>query len=142
MALTAAPIGPQCYREKYPAKKASAGKSREDVRLTLDTWGLNNLALLAEAVISELVTNVLRHCQSCTDTIKVEVVRDSPTGIRISVFDRCPEIPRMRCADLTEEGGRGLLLVDDASSKWGVKELPHGKEVWAEIREQPSLIPL
>jgi hypothetical protein len=34
--------------------------------------------------------------------------------------------------------GRGLLLVDRISQRWGVEQLPTGKTVWFEIDATPA----
>lgn len=89
----------------------------------------------AKLLTSELVTNSALHSDSRSrDTITVEVCR-SPCGgaIRIGVSDKgAASRPHVRDApdDVT---GRGLLLVERLSLRWGVNDHESGREVWFEI---------
>ncbi|MET8677801.1 hypothetical protein ABZW18_09465 [Streptomyces sp. NPDC004647] len=44
-------------------------------------------------------------------------------------------------ASADDEGGRGLRLVKELSTGWGVRERPHGigKTVWAQVPLQPRI---
>jgi hypothetical protein len=49
-------------------------------------------------------------------------------------------MPRIRSAEETDEGGRGLYLVDQIASRWGTRPTKKGKVVWFEmpIRTGPA----
>jgi hypothetical protein len=38
----------------------------------------------------------------------------------------------LRRARAFDEGGRGLLLVSRLTQRWGTRQTPHGKTIWAE----------
>jgi serine phosphatase RsbU (regulator of sigma subunit) len=49
------------------------------------------------------------------------------------VFDPDLRLPRLRSARATDEGGRGLYLVEQLATRWGSRPTPEGKAVWFEI---------
>lgn len=132
MTIAAAQVGPQQYIGKYEAADSSASKSRHDVALILGAWGLGDLSEAACLIVSELVTNAVRHCHA-QQPVEVVILRYASDGVRISVKDPCPTQVVRREAALDDEGGRGLLLVEAMALRWGSEALPQGKAVWAEI---------
>jgi len=87
----------------------------------------------AELLVSELVTNAVLHARSAS---RVTIERQGAT-LRISVFDTSPTRPRLRNYGPEAVTGRGLLLVDRISDRWGVEQVPTGKTVWFEIDASP-----
>ena len=83
----------------------------------------------AELVLSELVTNVVRHTE---DGGHVRLRYEDGT-VRMDVVDRDACRPTMRTAATGRPGGWGLHLVDALSTRWGVHAAPVGKAVWAEV---------
>jgi anti-sigma regulatory factor (Ser/Thr protein kinase) len=84
---------------------------------------------LADAVLvlDELVSNALRHGRT---PAWVRLVRE--TGrLRFEVTDASPRPARPRPPDI--EGGRGLMMVDACSRRWGQWQHDGGKTVWAEL---------
>lgn len=81
-------------------------------------------------IVTELVTNAIRHGPGGP----VEVALDAGgQGMRGEVADpgtgiRRTQLTRRRS---TEEGGRGLFLVDALSDSWGLSE--DGSRVWFEV---------
>lgn len=107
----------------------SARDARRLVRDTLKDWGLAHLADQAELVVTELVSNAVRHAKG--EGLRVTVDR-LPTGrVHLAVLDRDPARPQIRPPTPDGVSGRGLLLVDAMSFAWGVDMLPGGKRVWA-----------
>jgi serine phosphatase RsbU (regulator of sigma subunit) len=51
----------------------------------------------------------------------------------VEVFDPDLRLPRLRSARATDEGGRGLYLVEQLATRWGSRPTPEGKAVWFEI---------
>jgi serine phosphatase RsbU (regulator of sigma subunit)/PAS domain-containing protein len=49
------------------------------------------------------------------------------------VFDPDLRLPRLRSARATDEGGRGLYLIEQLATRWGSRPTAEGKAVWFEI---------
>lgn len=84
----------------------------------------------ASLLVSELVTNAIRHAGG---QVRVRMRRGSRT-ISVEVADNDTRMPRPRRAAGTDEGGRGLQLVDALADRWGVRPTGEGKVVWFELR--------
>jgi anti-sigma regulatory factor (Ser/Thr protein kinase) len=81
----------------------------------------------AALIVSELVTNALRHGEGPT------VLRATlaATEVQLSVTDSGDDEPRVLPPDPDRIGGLGLVVVATVSKKWGVAPFPGGKTVWA-----------
>ena len=54
--------------------------------------------------------------------------------VRVAVRDLSPEVPRRRLASVDDVSGRGVVIVEQLASAWGVqRELGGGKQVWFEV---------
>ncbi|WP_407839381.1 ATP-binding protein [Streptomyces sp. DSM 116496] len=94
------------------------------------TWELDAQADAAELALTELVATVVRHVpgRGCTVLILCR-----PAGLRVEVSDGCPAPPlAARVPGPLEEGGRGLLLVEAVTDRWGTHPNSTGKTVWFE----------
>lgn len=122
----------ECAGWTFPADPGAVRSARAVVRGQLRDWGLDSLADLAALLVSELVTNSLRHA---TGPIGVRLVR--PAGLDgvllVEVSDPLPDPPRERVARPEDESGRGLQLVAHASRRWGTRPDDAGKTVWFEL---------
>jgi PAS domain S-box-containing protein len=101
--------------------------TRELARQTLDTWGLTELIDTVELLVSELVTNALRHGAG---DIGLRLIRAN--SLLCEVRDNGHELPALRHAEVTDENGRGLQLVTALAERWGTQRTPTGKVVWFE----------
>ncbi|HET9975004.1 MAG TPA: SpoIIE family protein phosphatase [Streptosporangiaceae bacterium] len=110
-----------------PADPAIVASARRQVAERLANWGLHDAAFTTELVVSELVTNAIRHAQS---PIQLRLIRDRT--LICEVFDGSSTAPHLRRARAFDEGGRGLLLVSRLALRWGTRQTPHGKTIWAE----------
>ncbi|MFF3214134.1 ATP-binding protein [Streptomyces sp. NPDC002886] len=128
--MDAAPIGLQRYSDGYLARDSAPTRARRDVTLYLHTWGLDHLVDDAQLIVSELVTNAIRHTR--TDRVGVSVTRH-PDCVRIVVTDTSRTIPSPVLVDPDAEVGRGLHLIDQLATGWGSDLLGTGKRVWAEL---------
>ncbi|MFJ8542023.1 ATP-binding protein [Streptomyces sp. NPDC093586] len=121
------------YRADFAVSEHSARHLRRILRLYLVRSGLSDVTEAAELALTELVANVVRHvpdrrCRVCL------LLR--PGGVRVEVADHCPELPVRAAEDGIgeSEGGRGLVIVDAVTDRWGVTVRPdgRGKTVWFE----------
>lgn len=118
---------------RWPLTGHSVGRARHQLRDTLDGWGLGHLADPAELVLSELLTNAVRHARTPAGRLVETRYERMPQGIRIEVHDANTRPPQLRRPAEDDEGGRGLALVDALTGRrWGVSSREGvGKLVWA-----------
>ncbi|MGH9303473.1 MAG: ATP-binding SpoIIE family protein phosphatase, partial [Acidimicrobiales bacterium] len=87
----------------------------------------------AAVLVSELVTNVVRHAEG---ELRV-VVSELPSGVvRVEVADHSPELPEKKELDPLSDDGRGLRLMEALADRWGHRRDPNGrfaKIVWFEV---------
>jgi GAF domain-containing protein len=168
-------VGPlPLWRLSLPATPSSPSAARAAIRPVLEQWGLHAQVETVELLLSELVTNAVRHAAgpapaprfdpeavgeidleslelalldnalgsegvpgsgpSGTTARQVEVVaRRGGDSLWVEVYDQDVRMPRVRTAAATDEGGRGLFLVDQLSRRWGARDTPTGKAVWFQI---------
>ncbi|POX49119.1 hypothetical protein C3489_25585 [Streptomyces sp. Ru71] len=123
-----------CAEWTFPAEPGAVRAARSAVRGRLHTWGLDSLGDTAALLVSELVTNALRHA---TGPIGVRLVRpagrDGRGVLLVEVSDPLPDMPRERTPHPDDESGRGLQLVASASRRWGTRPGDGGKTVWFEL---------
>jgi anti-sigma regulatory factor (Ser/Thr protein kinase) len=101
---------------------------RRIVRAGLKYWGRPDLIDTAELLTTELVTNALRHGTGPEVGFRL-FLRDG--NIVIEVRDGSPELPVLRHASPTDEGGRGLFLVEAMADAWGVSS--DGTTTWCSL---------
>jgi serine phosphatase RsbU (regulator of sigma subunit) len=65
-------------------------------------------------------------------------LRRGAAAVWVEVFDADLRLPRIRSAAETDEGGRGLYLVDQLASRWGSRPTRDGKAVWFELPVSPA----
>jgi anti-sigma regulatory factor (Ser/Thr protein kinase) len=111
-------------------------KARQQVRDALATWGIDCVDD-AVLVVSELVTNAVRHAREHGDGIGLLLIL-RPTHLILAVKDGdLKRVPDIRPADQDAECGRGLALIDALADNWGATALTKGgKAVWAVFRHQ------
>jgi PAS domain S-box-containing protein len=98
----------------------------------LAEWGgLEHVVDPVQLIVSELVTNVIRHATGHEATIRLERHEDR---LVLAVIDPDATPPRLTRAEPEDEGGRGLSLVEALADRWGTRHLPAGgKLVWCEL---------
>ncbi|MFJ3333950.1 SpoIIE family protein phosphatase [Streptomyces sp. NPDC086766] len=107
---------------------AAPGRARRLARRALTRWGLEELTDSVELLVSEVVTNAVRYASR---PITLRLLRTDV--LRCEVGDDVPQLPRLRQARATDEGGRGLYLVNRLARRWGATRLSTGKVVWFEL---------
>ncbi|MBC9729058.1 SpoIIE family protein phosphatase [Streptomyces sp. TRM68367] len=110
-----------------PADPAVVAEARKAATRQLAEWDLNEPAFTTELIVSELVTNAIRHS---TGPIRLRLIRER--ALVCEVFDGGATAPHLRHPRTTDEGGRGLLLVSQLAQRWGTRFVPDGKIIWAE----------
>ncbi|NEB04488.1 SpoIIE family protein phosphatase [Streptomyces sp. SID13726] len=107
---------------------AAPGRARRLARRALSRWGMEDLTDSVELLVSEVVTNAVRYA---TRPVTLRLLRTDV--LRCEVGDDVPQLPRLRQARATDEGGRGLYLVNRLARRWGATRLSTGKVVWFEL---------
>lgn len=113
----------------------TARRALERVRADVDDLTLRNARLL----VSELVTNVVRHVQheDPADKICMTVEREN-AHLRIEVRDRGAGFePAPRADQQDASSGWGLHILAQLASRWGV-ESDEGTRVWFELETSGS----
>ncbi|MFD5428921.1 SpoIIE family protein phosphatase [Streptomyces sp. NPDC127084] len=113
---------------ELPSDPAMVAHARTLTERQLRTWGLSELSFTAELVVSELVTNGIRHA---TGPVGLRLIRDR--CLLCEVSDSAHTAPHLRRARRDDEGGRGLFLVAQMSQRWGTRYTSSGKTIWAEL---------
>lgn len=115
---------------EFPADVSMVPQMRRLVTNALRARGVAGQALSdAQVVIAELMSNALVHGGSPL-AVSVSVDR---SRIHLQVRDDSADLPTVRPSTDHGLSGRGLLLIDALSHRWGVEPLPLGKHVWAEL---------
>ena len=114
-----------------PAVSHSVRLSRHATRAALTAWQLAHVDEAAALLVSELVTNAVRHAEGI-DVVTVNL-HAGRTWLRIEVQDADRHWPQPRTPGRYDESGFGFILVDALASNWGVRETEEGKAVWAEL---------
>ncbi|MET8580479.1 ATP-binding protein [Streptomyces collinus] len=127
-----------------PARYEAVREARRFTRCTLDQWDVGDRFDDICLVVSELVTNALRHALPAdavgaerAPSVRLHLMRW--TGRLVcAVRDPSHETPTPRDSDdFSAESGRGLFLVDSFADSWGWHPLAgtlDGKVVWAMFR--------
>lgn len=119
------------YRAEFALGEHSVRHLRRILRIYLTGSGLSEVSDAAELAMTEILSNVVRHvpgrrCRICFLLL--------PRTVRVEVFDDCPRLPVAAGGAAIAESGRGLLIVEAVTDRWGVRPCPtgRGKTVWFE----------
>jgi anti-sigma regulatory factor (Ser/Thr protein kinase) len=110
------------------------------LRTRLSNEGCTHLSSCAELLLTELVTNALRHTTGPKILVRVALRAGK---CWIGVNDGCPRLPQPRDAGPHSETGRGLFLVGAMADSWGVS--PDGKTTWCTLssaEDVPETVPV
>ncbi|MEU6802626.1 SpoIIE family protein phosphatase [Streptomyces neyagawaensis] len=110
-----------------PRDPAVVAEARRCACDRLTAWGLDEAAFVTELIVSELVTNAIRYAAG---PIRLRLLKNQTLTCEVS--DSSSTSPHLRRARVSDEGGRGLLLVAQLTERWGTRYTPVGKTIWAE----------
>jgi anti-sigma regulatory factor (Ser/Thr protein kinase) len=121
---------------RYSRELTAPRDAREDTRKTLCLWGLEDQVDDAQVIVSELVTNAIRHGAGPVET------RISCEGVylHMEVHDDGPGRPVRRHATVEDVSWRGLTVIDGLIRPYGGSlivvndDTGDGKTVCASIR--------
>jgi anti-sigma regulatory factor (Ser/Thr protein kinase) len=121
-------------RVELPCEAQAPSSARRLVREMCPKWQVDDGVVdTAEFVVGELVSNAVEHAGTGVGL----TLERGPRGLLVSVRDASPvgfPGPLRRSTDpLGQVRGRGLELVENLTTAWGVDEAPDGNTVWAEI---------
>ncbi|MFV2118065.1 ATP-binding protein [Streptomyces sp. Act-28] len=128
------------WRFTAPAVDASVPQARHAVRDLLERQAdpvAGDVVQGLLLIVSELVTNAVRHAALLSPQVAVEVAVGAE-WVRVAVEDDHPYRPRALETDYGQTGGRGLLLVREITREaGGACDIEHtasgGKVVWAAL---------
>ncbi|MEW2513362.1 ATP-binding SpoIIE family protein phosphatase [Streptomyces sp. NPDC046870] len=106
---------------------AAVSQARRHVGAKLTEWGLEDAAPTTELIVSELVTNAIRHARP---PVRLRLILQ---GARLTceVSDDSSTSPYLRQANTFDESGRGLFIVSQLARRWGTRHDSRGKTIWA-----------
>lgn len=113
-------------QRRLPPHPSSAGEARRMVGRLLAESGREDLADTGQLLVSEVVTNALVYAATPIDVC----VQADEDGILVQIGDGSRHWPEPRSYGLTAHTGRGLAMLEDMSSAWGVVPAVGGKTVW------------
>lgn len=117
-------------RRNYTRNDHAPGFARMYARVRLGEWHLPHMAAPVQQVVSELMTNSVRH--SAGENVMIWLIR-TDTSIVVHVWDASTVPPVRQNAGQDDEDGRGLAIVDAFSARVGTYPYAGGKVTWAEI---------
>jgi two-component sensor histidine kinase len=132
------------WRFTAPAVDASVPLVRHGVRTLVADLAVpvdDDILYGLLVIVSELVTNAVKHAAVLSPELGVEVAV-GPDWIRVAVEDQHPYRPKALEADHGRTGGRGLLLVKTITTEAGgscdiAQTATGGKVIWAALPLQP-----
>lgn len=129
------------------ALPTAVGSARVHVQMVLSEWAITDATENTTLIVSELVTNaVLASTDSygrpryMEGTLGLPIIhlRLSADHVRllIAVWDLSSQAPAMQQPENDADNGRGLVLVEALSERWGWARAVGwpGKVVWAELQ--------
>ena len=115
----------------------AVGLARQATHEALAAWRMADLEETAVLLVSELVTNAVRHARTGGSALVLRL-ETGGTWLRIEVHDADPRWPEPRTPDRFDGSGFGFVLIEALADKWGVREATIGKAVWVELDTRPA----
>ena len=121
-------------RIDLPTTTGSVPIARHLVTQLLAAWSAKARHEESMLLLSELVTNVVRHVRPTT-TFTIELIL-SQLKLRVSVLDSSPTPPVVR--DRSPAGGHGLWLVTAMADRWGSARHGTGNRCGSSSTDDPT----
>lgn len=119
---------PDSVHRTYGAASSNVTAARAFARSTAAQWNIDPHGV--ETVVGELAKNAVQH----TGTPFTLTLVLSGRTVRVEVADRSRAKPYFEDTALFSEGGRGLVIVEQAAIRWGYRLAESGgKVVWADV---------
>jgi PAS domain S-box-containing protein len=120
-----------------PPEPQAVASGRRFVERTLAAWARTELTDTACLLVSEILTNAVRHAQAPIGLRMHRTVQE----ISFEITDDNTHLPQRRLPDRDDESGRGLMLVEALASDWGTRPALSGKTVWFTLRLESTAAP-
>ena len=138
--MPAVRVAPTTYEAYLPHSSVSVRQARAKLAQDLSERDvLGTVVDDAILILSEFVTNALRHARALTsDTIRVSWNLTGDGLLRIEVTDgggTTRPVTKPYSMSVSAQAGRGLEIVDRLADRWGSQREESGDEytVWAEL---------
>lgn len=138
--MPAVRVAPTTYEAYLPHSSVSVRQARAKLAQDLSERDvLGTVVDDAILILSEFVTNALRHARALTsDTIRVSWSLSGDGLLRIEVTDgggTTRPVTKPYSMSVSAQAGRGLEIVDRLADRWGSQREESGDEytVWAEL---------
>ncbi|MGX1882872.1 ATP-binding protein [Streptomyces sp. NPDC055287] len=140
------PLTPPFRATRGEAASSAGAGARAVIGRHLAHWGLRRLTDDALLVMTELLSNAVRHGKPPWSVSMSLLSREGGRRyVRLEVADAGAgintELLRARWrhpSGSLMSGGRGLFVVDTLASSWGDDRSGHGHTVWAELEVKAS----
>jgi anti-sigma regulatory factor (Ser/Thr protein kinase) len=116
-------------RRTFPLDPTSASAARRFVGDVLVQWQLESIVHQVTLMTSELVTNSVLHTSG---ELELALGADDER-LHVEVVDHSERLPELQAPDIDAPGGRGLMIIEALSDRWGVDTRATGKAVWFEV---------
>ncbi|WP_166028581.1 SpoIIE family protein phosphatase [Streptomyces chilikensis] len=109
--------------------------ARAELRQLLHDWRDLDQVDSAVLLTSEMLANVLMHTDADATLLARISGGKGPRRLRVEVTDSGESLPHKRDPGELASSGRGLFLIEQLASTWGVDPRGEGKTIWFELGE-------
>ena len=117
------------FELQFEPDRSNVAAARRFVMDAVHRLNKDEVADIAELLVSELVTNAVLHAGT---TVQLRVLDDG-SAVRIEVSDGVKAKPSRRHYSAEAATGRGLGLVEALAADWGTRNEASGKTVWCTV---------
>jgi anti-sigma regulatory factor (Ser/Thr protein kinase) len=127
-------MSPPAWRAAFelPLAESAVPAARRVVAALLQLWQATVRVADAELIISELVTNAIRHAGHSA-RLELDIAVEADGRVLLGLADGSALKPEIRELTGDQPTGRGMQIVERLAVAWGADDRPDGKRVWAEL---------